>query len=65
MQMLTVWPSVDTFASYLLQDESSSLKAPALPSVALQTTSRLNGRVYVAAGKAGGALHGGVTGLSG
>ncbi len=50
-------PVGQTFASYLSQGESSSLKAPALPSAALTTTSRLNGRAYVAAGQAGGALH--------
>ncbi len=50
-------PFEQTFASYLSQGESSSLKAPALPSVALKTASHLKSRVYMAAGQAGGALH--------
>ncbi len=49
-------PVEETFASYLSQGESSFLKAPALSSAALQATSCLNGRAYVAAGQAGGAL---------
>lgn len=50
-------PVEETFASYISQGESSSLKIPALMSVALQSTLHLNGRTYVAAGQAGGALH--------
>lgn len=51
-------PSVEeTLASYLLQSEASSLKAPVLPFKPLQTTLRLTGKAHVAAGQADGALH--------
>lgn len=50
-------PVEEMFASYLRHGESSSLKTPALPSGALQTTSHLNGMACVASGQAGGALH--------
>ncbi|CAM4537370.1 unnamed protein product [Leuciscus chuanchicus] len=49
-------PVEETFASYLSQEETSTLRAPTLPS-RLQTTSRLNGRAYAAVGQAGAALH--------
>lgn len=50
-------PVEETLASYISQGKSSSLKALALPSKPLQTTSRLNGRAYAAAGQVSGALH--------
>lgn len=50
-------PVEETLASYLSQGESSCLKALAIPSKLLQTTSCLNDRAYPAAGQAGGALH--------
>ena len=50
-------PVEDTFANYLARGEASTLTAPTLPSRPLQTTSRLNGRAYAAAGQAGAALH--------
>ncbi|KAL0176981.1 hypothetical protein M9458_029311, partial [Cirrhinus mrigala] len=42
---------------YLSLGETSSLKAPSLPSEPLQRTSSLNGRAYVAAGQAVASLH--------
>lgn len=50
-------PIEEMLASFNSQGESSSLKAPALLSKPLQTTSRLNGRAYAAAGQVSGALH--------
>lgn len=50
-------PIEEMFASYLSLGETSMQKAPALPSKPLKTTSRINGRAYVAAGQAGAALH--------
>ncbi len=41
----------ETIASYLSVGETSSLKAPSLPSKPLQETSCLNGRAYTAAGQ--------------
>ncbi len=50
-------PVEETLASYLSVGETSSLKAPSLPSKPLQDTSRLNGRAYAAAGQAVASLH--------
>ncbi|MCJ8738081.1 hypothetical protein PDJAM_G00031590 [Pangasius djambal] len=51
-------PQVDqTLASYLSPGVASSLKAPALPSRPLRTTSALVGKGYAAAGQAGACLH--------
>ncbi len=51
-------PKVEqTLASYLSPDVASSLKAPALPTKPLRTTSMLVGRGYSAAGQAGACLH--------
>ncbi len=50
-------PVEETLASYLSVGETSSLKAPSLPSKPLQETSRLNGRAYAAAGQAVTSLH--------
>ncbi len=51
-------PKVEqTLASYLSPDVASSLKAPALPTKPLRTTSKLVGRGYSAAGQAGACLH--------
>ncbi|KAL0199836.1 hypothetical protein M9458_003023, partial [Cirrhinus mrigala] len=50
-------PVEEMLASYLSMGKASSLKTPSLPSILLQVTSRLNGRVYAAAGQAVGALH--------
>ncbi len=50
-------PVEETLASYLSVGETSSLKAPSLPSKPLQETSRLNGRAYEAAGQAVASLH--------
>lgn len=50
-------PVEETFVSYLSLGETPTLKAPTLPSKPLKTTLPLNGRVYVAAGQAGAALH--------
>ncbi len=47
----------ETLASYLSVGETSSLKAPSLPSKPLQETSRLNGKAYAAAGQAVASLH--------
>ncbi len=47
----------ETLASYLSVGETSSLKAPSLPSKPLQETSRLNGKAYAAAGQADASLH--------
>ncbi|KAL0183577.1 hypothetical protein M9458_019273, partial [Cirrhinus mrigala] len=46
-----------TLASYLSPEAASSLKAPALPSKPLRTTSVLVGKGYSAAGQAGACLH--------
>ncbi|MCJ8739459.1 hypothetical protein PDJAM_G00047420 [Pangasius djambal] len=46
-----------TLASYLSPGAASSLKAPALPTKPLRTTSALVGKVYMAAGQAGACLH--------
>lgn len=46
-----------TLASYLSPGTASSLKAPALPSKPLRTTSALVGKGYAAAGQAGACLH--------
>ncbi len=50
-------PIEEMLASYLSMDETASLKVPSLPSKPLQDTSRLNGRVYAAAGQAVASLH--------
>ncbi len=51
-------PKVEqTLASYLSPHVASSLKAPALPTKPLRTTSTLVGRGYLAAGQAGACLH--------
>ncbi len=51
-------PKVEqTLASYLSPHVASSLKAPALPTKPLRTTSTLVGRGYSAAGQAGACLH--------
>ncbi len=50
-------PVEETLASYLSVGETSSLKAPSLPSKPLQETSRLNGKAYAAAGQAVASLH--------
>ncbi len=50
-------PVEETLVSYLSVGETSSLKAPSLPSKPLQETSRLNGRAYAAAGQAVASLH--------
>ncbi len=50
-------PIEETLASYLSMGETSSLKAPSLPSKPLQDTSRLNGKAYAAAGQAVALLH--------
>ncbi len=50
-------PVEETLASYLSVGETSSLKAPSLPSKHLQETSCLNGRAYSAAGQAVASLH--------
>ncbi len=50
-------PIEETLACYLSVGETSSLKAPSLPSKPLQDTSRLNGRAYAAAGQAAALLH--------
>ncbi len=51
-------PNVEqTLASYLSPHVASSLKAPALPTKPLRTTSTLVGRGYLAAGQAGACLH--------
>ncbi len=50
-------PIEETLASYLSMGETSSLKVPSLPSKPLQDTSRLNGKVYAAAGQAVASLH--------
>ncbi len=50
-------PVEETLASYLSMCETASLKVPSLPSRPLQDTSRLNGRVYAAAGQAVTSLH--------
>ncbi len=50
-------PVEETLASYLSMGETASLKVPSLPSMPLQATSRLNGRVYAAAGQAVASLH--------
>lgn len=42
-------PVGEIFVGYLSQGETYSLKAPALPSRPLQTTSKFKGRAYVAA----------------
>ncbi len=47
----------DTLASYLSLRGASSLKAPALPTKPLRTTSALVGKAYTAAGQASGCLH--------
>ncbi len=47
----------ETLASYLSVGETSSLKAPSLPSKPLQETSSLNGKAYAAAGQAVASLH--------
>ncbi|KAL0164213.1 hypothetical protein M9458_039966, partial [Cirrhinus mrigala] len=46
-----------TLASYLSPEAASSLKAPALPSKPLRTTSVLVGKEYSAVGQAGACLH--------
>ncbi len=46
-----------TLASYLSPGVASSLKAPALPTKPLRTTSALVGKGYIAAGQAGACLH--------
>ncbi|MCJ8743458.1 hypothetical protein PDJAM_G00094200 [Pangasius djambal] len=46
-----------TLASYLSPGTASFLKAPALPSKPLRTTSALVGKAYTAAGQAGACLH--------
>ncbi len=46
-----------TLASYLSMGKTTSLKVPSLPSKPLQDTSRLNGKVYAAAGQAVASLH--------
>ncbi len=60
-------PVEETLARYLSVGETSSLKAPSLPSKPLQETSRLNGKAYAAAGQAVASLHtdGGASGLPG
>ncbi len=50
-------PVEETLASYLSVGETSSLKAPSLPSKPLQETSCLNGKTYAAAGQAVALLH--------
>ncbi len=50
-------PVEETLASYLSVGETSSLKAPSLPSKPLQETSRLNGKAYAAEGQAVASLH--------
>lgn len=50
-------PIEETLASYLSQGDRSSLKTPTMLSKPLRTTSRLNGRAYVAVGQVMGALH--------
>ncbi len=50
-------PVEETLASYLSVGETSSLKAPSLPSKPLQEISRLNGRAYASAGQAVALLH--------
>ncbi len=50
-------PVEEMLASYLSVGETSSLKAPSLPSKPLQETSRLNGKAYAAAGQAVASLH--------
>ncbi len=50
-------PVEETLATDLSVGETSSLKAPSLPSKSLQETSRLNGRAYAAAGQAVASLH--------
>ncbi|CAM4467978.1 unnamed protein product [Leuciscus chuanchicus] len=51
-------PPVDeTLANYLVSGQTSTLRAPTLPSKPLKTSSRLNGRANTAAGQAGAALH--------
>ncbi len=50
-------PVEEPLASYLSVGETSSLKAPSLPSKPLQETSHLNGRAYAAAGQAVTSLH--------
>ncbi len=47
----------ETLASYLSVGETSSLKAPSLPSKPLQEKSCLNGMAYTAAGQAFTSLH--------
>ncbi len=44
-------PVEETLASYLSVGETSSLKAPSLPSKPLQETPRLNGKAYAAAAR--------------
>ncbi|KAL0173696.1 hypothetical protein M9458_029664, partial [Cirrhinus mrigala] len=50
-------PIEEMLACYFSSGETSSLKALSLPSKPLQDTSRLNGRVYAAAGQAVASLH--------
>ncbi len=50
-------PCQKILKNYLSMGETSKLKTPTLPSKPLRMTSMLNGRAYVAAGPADGALH--------
>ncbi len=50
-------PIEETLTCYLSMGETSSLKAPSLPSRPLKVTSRLNGKAYAAAGQAAASLH--------
>ncbi len=50
-------PVEEMLASYLSMCDTASLKVPSLPFKSLQDTSRLNGRVYAAAGQAAASLH--------
>ncbi len=57
-------PVEETLASYLSMGDTASLKVPSLPFKPLQDTSRLNGRVYTAAGRFA-AHHGGAPDVPG
>ncbi|KAI2645290.1 NADP-dependent malic enzyme, chloroplastic [Labeo rohita] len=50
-------PVEEMLACYLSSGQTSSLKAPSLPSKLLQDTSHLNGKAYAAAGQAVASLH--------
>ncbi len=57
-------PVEETLASYLSMCDTASLKVHSLPFKPLQDTSRLNGRVYTAAGRFA-AHYGGAPGVPG